>query len=55
MYLLIMYYKKVHEECSFVYLANYIKLLRIAAFSLCIINYHINIVIKQKLLKGSIA
>ena len=41
--------KKFHEGCSLVYLANYIKL------SLCITNYHINIVVKHRLIKGSMA
>ena len=34
---------------------NYIKLLRTAAFSLHITNYQTNIVMKHRLLKGSIA
>ena len=36
------FYKNFHEECSLVYLANHIKLLRTAAFNLCITNYHVS-------------
>ena len=41
--------------CSLVYLENYTKLRRKAAFSSCITNYHINTVIKHRLLKGPMA